>query len=342
MREINADNALAYLREARRIDEITPASVRELTGGVSNVVLRVDIDNQPPQIIKQCRERLRVARDWRAPLERIWVEVESLERLSDLLPVGAVPHVLFKDEPNYLFAMSCAPEGSATWKESLMAGVADPRTTELAASLLASLHADEAAQRAQASRLADTSLFEHLRVDPYYRTVAKAHPDLQPAIDSLIRDMQATPERRFVHGDYSPKNMLLDPTGRLMLLDFECAHAGDPAFDLGFFLTHLFLKAFRARFLSLPAGPAAYLDLAYRFWTRYSADTAIDPTGARARLAARHLAACLMARLDGKSPVEYRHQFDQNQARQFAREALLSPRPMSVEQLIEKAQACLA
>ena len=72
--------------------------------------------------------------------------------------------------------------------------------------------------------------------------MARAHPDLQPAIDSLIHDMQATPARRFVHGDYSPKNMLIDPQGQLMLLDFECAHAGDPAFDLGFFLTHLFLK----------------------------------------------------------------------------------------------------
>ncbi len=342
MREIDASNALDYLREIGRLDHGQAASVRELAGGVSNIVLRVDAEGQPPYVLKQCRERLRVAMDWRAPLERIWVEVESLELLADLLPEGAVPRVLFLEEDDYLFAMTCASEGSATWKERLMAGVTDMATAEQAAVVLAALHSEEATSRAQAGRLADTSLFDHLRIDPYYRTVARAHPELQPEIDRLIRDMQTTPDRRFVHGDYSPKNMLLDPQGRLMLLDFECAHAGDPAFDLGFFLTHLFLKAFRSKFLSLPVSAAAYLDLVARFWTRYISDTATGPTDPRAARAARHLSACLLARLDGKSPVEYCNELNQVQVRQLARQALSSFSPVMIEQMLETAATHLA
>ncbi len=84
--------------------------VRELGGGVSNVVLRVDLEDRPPFVIKQCRERLRVAMEWRARLDRIWAERAALDVLGDLLPRGTVPEVLFEDRPNYLFAMTCAPK----------------------------------------------------------------------------------------------------------------------------------------------------------------------------------------------------------------------------------------
>ena len=94
--------------------------------------------------------------------------------------------------------------------------------------------------------LADTSLFDELRVDPYYRTAARRHPDLAPRIEALIAAMdRPDDERTLVLGDFSPKNILVH-AGGLILLDFECAHAGDPAFDLGFFLTHLMLKEIRA------------------------------------------------------------------------------------------------
>src|SRR5262245_47255306 len=109
MRELNPDNTAAYLRETGRVPDAAEILVRELGRGVSNVVLRVDAAGREPFVIKQCRERLRVAMEWRARLDRIWAERAALDVLSDILPRGEVPEVLFEDRAEYLFAMSCAP-----------------------------------------------------------------------------------------------------------------------------------------------------------------------------------------------------------------------------------------
>ena len=109
MRELTALNTAEYLRDSERVSRSAEVHVRELTGGVSNIVLRVDTSGRPPIVIKQCRERLRVAMEWHARLERIWTEQAALELLGAVLPEGTVPRIEFEDRPNYLFAMTCAP-----------------------------------------------------------------------------------------------------------------------------------------------------------------------------------------------------------------------------------------
>ena len=99
MREITAETAADYLRESGRVPDRAEIDVRELSGGVSNIVLRVDVPGKPPFVIKQCRERLRVAMDWRARLDRIWTERATLDLLHSILPEGTVPTVLFEDRP---------------------------------------------------------------------------------------------------------------------------------------------------------------------------------------------------------------------------------------------------
>ncbi len=246
MREIDAATAADYLRETGRVPGGAGFSVRELSGGVSNIVLRVDVDGHSPFVIKQCRERLRVAMEWLAPLDRIWTESATLGVLEEILPEGSVPRVLFEDRPNYLFAMTCAADDAVTWKSLLMEGSADPEIAGRLGTILGTIHEEARTHPALRGTLADTSLFEELRVDPYYRTVARRHPDLAPRIEALIAAMdRPVGERTLVLGDFSPKNILVH-AGGLVLLDFECAHAGDPAFDLGFFLTHLVLKEIRA------------------------------------------------------------------------------------------------
>src|SRR4051794_31158567 len=116
MRELNAENTALYLRETGRAPREEAIVVKELTGGVSNVVLRAQVAGQPPIVIKQCRESLRVAMEWHARLDRIWAERATLDVLAAILPAGMVPEVLFEDRPNYLFAMTCAPDDSVTWK----------------------------------------------------------------------------------------------------------------------------------------------------------------------------------------------------------------------------------
>jgi 5-methylthioribose kinase len=323
MREIDAETAVDYLRETGRVPEGAEIEVRELSGGVSNIVLRVDISGQPPFVIKQCRERLRVAMEWRAPLDRIWTESATLGVLHDILPEDMVPRVLFEDRPNYLFAMTCAPDDSVTWKSLLMDGRVDPELAARLGAVLGTIHADGSTHPALRGRLADTSLFDQLRVDPYYRTVAKRHPDLAPKIEALIAAMDLpTEERTLVLGDFSPKNILVH-RGGLVLLDFECAHAGDPTFDLGFFLTHLLLKEVRV-VAAVDTDSPRYLGLTRDFWDAYLRRRDLGPTDTAAliRRTNRHTAACCLARVDGKSPVEYLDERGQALARSFARRAV--------------------
>ena len=302
MRELTSENAADYLRETGRIAPGVPASVRELSGGVSNVVLRIEVEGRPPFVVKQCRERLRVAVEWRARLDRIWVEHAVLRVLGELLPPGAVPALLFEDRGEYLFAMTCAPDDSETWKARLLRGDADPAVAARLGDWLATIHANAPGHPARDPMLADTSLFDELRVDPYYRTTARAHPRLASRFDALIAAMDLPAGRRaLVQGDFSPKNILVH-AGGLVLLDFECAHLGDPGFDLGFFLSHLALK--RIHGVVDDRGFHALVD---GFLGAYF-DRLGDRLGPPDELTARgiaHTAACLLARVDGKSPVEY-------------------------------------
>jgi 5-methylthioribose kinase len=327
MREIDATTAADYLRDAGWIPNGAEVLVRELSGGVSNIVLRVDLSGKPPFVLKQCRERLRVPMEWRARLDRIWTEHAALEVLRAILPERVVPEILFEDRRNYLFAMTCAPDDAVTWKTHLMAGRVDPTVATRLGTILGTIHAEAPGHPALRGTLSDTSLFDELRVDPYYRTVAQAHPDLAPRIDALI-DLMDRPEdeRTLVLGDFSPKNILVH-SGGLILLDFECAHAGDPAFDLGFFLTHLLLKVIRAALQNSNSdrGPD-YLELARLFWNSYLARRNLN-LEVRSELVPRailHTAACCLARVDGKSPVEYLDVHGQAVARSFARELLQS------------------
>jgi 5-methylthioribose kinase len=323
MQELTWENTILYLRETGRLPDRTGAEVRELGGGVSNIVLRVDVDGQPPFVIKQCRERLRVAMDWRARLDRIWAERAALDVLTAILPPGTVPQVLFEDRPNYLFAMTCAPDDSATWKTHLMDGRVDPRIASRLGTILATIHAAAWRHPLLRQTLADTSLFDELRVDPYYRTIARGHGRLAPKIDALIAAMdRPADERTLVLGDFSPKNILVH-SGGLILLDFECAHAGDAAFDLGFFLSHLLLKAIHAAGRS-PGSSRQFVELTLPFWDEYvkRAGQGQWQTKDLIPRSIEHAAACVLARVDGKSPVEYLDAAGQDRARRLAIQAL--------------------
>jgi 5-methylthioribose kinase len=145
-------------------------------------------------------------------------------------------------------------------------------------------------------------VFDQLRLDPYYRATALANPLAAPALERLI-DSVWEHACCLVHADFSPKNLLVY-SGGLMMVDFETGHYGDPAFDLGFFLSHLVLKAFYRAPNHEPL-----LALTERFWDAYRVGMpASRPQTDYADLVARaiqNFAGCAWARLDGKSKIEY-------------------------------------
>jgi 5-methylthioribose kinase len=334
MHEIDATNAADFLRAAGRVAADEPVVVRELAGGVSNVVLLVTLPARGEQfVLKQARGRLRVKEDWRCSIERIWREVEVLRVCGDVLQakpvskarfVPRVPEFLWEDRENYCYAMTAAPEEHRTWKEMLLEG----RSTDslfIAATcgrLLGRLHAGTWRNAKLATQLGDRSFFDQLRLDPYYRHAAKVHSDLARPLLSLVESVLDN-RLCLVHGDFSPKNLLIS-CGQALLIDFEVGHFGDPAFDLGFFLTHLIAKAVRAR-----EQCRKYLLLVGVFWHFYcrelqtvTSSSELDDLQQRMML---NLAGCLLARADGKSPLEYLTDVERNVVRTLGREWLVDP-----------------
>jgi 5-methylthioribose kinase len=297
MIEIGLGNVRDYLVQHQLLDPRSEPEISEMAWGISNVVLRVDLP-AGGFVLKQSLPKLRVADDWQFDRRRTLIERDCMVLLSQLLPVGSVPTALFCDEENFVLVMSQAPAGGVLWKQALMEGDIDVGATERAGELLASIHNLTAQDARTETLFSNQTTFIQGRVDPYHWTVAKAHPDLAPAIHRETDRMLAT-RLSLVHGDFSPKNIFVYPE-RLLLLDFEVAHLGDPAFDSAFCLTHFILKAFR-----FPDRASQYLDAAQVFWASYL--SAVQPSlsadiGANT---VRELACLLLARIDGKSKIEY-------------------------------------
>ena len=326
MLELGPDNLIDYLRDTGRLSpEIAARSSAEvLSGGVSNVVMRVSVPEGEDFVVKQSRAQLRTQAAWFSQPERIWRERDVLEVLSRVTPPGLVPKLLFEDRDNFLFAMEAIPREHIVWKSSLLEGEADASIGRRLGETLARIHAGTTGDSDLRERLGDRTIFDELRLDPFYRFVAERQPELRPALQRLIDETMAT-TTCLVLGDFSPKNILLVPSEsssdgerpRLVLVDFETGHFGDPAFDLGFFLSHLLLKTIKhARRAD------EFLEMVCEFWSAYR-EAGLQP--AREQQTVSHLAACMLARVDGKSTVDYLTSEAQAFVREVSRDWLLSP-----------------
>ena len=294
---LRAETACTYLRSAGRLPANSSCTAVVLGGGVSNEVVLVTHD-LGRWVLKQALPRLRVAEEWLADAGRSDVEGRCLQLLGGLLPEGAVPRFVFSDAAAHVFAMTAAPPDAVNLKEELLAGRVDPRAAATAGDLLGRTQAVTRGRADVADAFANKEPFRQLRIDPYYGAVARRHPDLADPILGAARAMLEGREC-LVHGDYSPKNMLARD-GSLTLLDFEVAHWGARAFDPAFFLNHLVLKS-----LHLPTHARALAEAARAFWSKLLAAAAWpDPEALEAEVLGQ-LGSLLLARVDGKSPVEY-------------------------------------
>jgi 5-methylthioribose kinase len=296
MIELTPDNALDYLRDRGWIST-GEAHVEALGGGVSNQVLRVETA-ETCFVVKQSRPQLRTRDAWYSDLDRVYREQEVMEALGPLLPPLTVPQVLFADRDNYAFAMSHAPEGAVSWKSELLAGQVDPALGERAGRVLGLMHEGSAREAEKFRAFADHVVYEQLRIDPFYRRIQERRPEVADEVGKIIEQM-LTLQEALCHGDYTPKNMLLHDRG-FMLVDYETAHFGDPTMDLGLFLAHLTLKAAR-----LPQRRHDYFRLMRAFCKGYREPAQFRPADELERRGVQHLGVCLLARIDGTSPVEY-------------------------------------
>jgi aminoglycoside phosphotransferase (APT) family kinase protein len=292
--------------------------VEALPGGVSSDIFRVDVSGRT-FCVKRALAKLKVAQDWQAPVSRNRSEVAWLRTVGALLPEH-VPALLGDDVEGGSFAMAWLPPTQyPVWKSLLRDGAIDDATAAAVGDVLGQVHAATADRPDIAAAFDNDAIFHPIRLEPYLLATGVAHPDMAARLAELAATTQAT-KRVLVHGDYSPKNILIGPRGPVVL-DAECAWFGDPAFDLAFVANQLLLKGvwrpqWRARYL---AALKALVD-AYRTHVRWEPWTALD-----ARTAAL-LPGLLLGRVDGRSPAEYiTTDADRDAIRRFARDHLLRP-----------------
>jgi len=306
------------LRHMALVSAHQSAVLTPLAGGVSSEIYRVDLPTGPA-CIKRALARLKVAADWRAPVERNRWEVEWMRIAGGIAP-AAVPAILGEDRATGCFAMAyLAPDTHPVWKDLLQRGNIDVATAAGIGHVLGRIHAATADRADIAARFPTDHIFHAIRLEPYLVATARAHPDLAARLNALVETTRTT-KRVLVHGDFSPKNLLIGPAGPV-ILDAECAWYGDPAFDLAFVLNHLLLKG-----AWLPQWRARYVDAYAALADAYFADVTWEAPASCEQRTAALLPGLMLARIDGKSPVEYLASESQKDAvRRFARSRLGDP-----------------
>jgi aminoglycoside phosphotransferase (APT) family kinase protein len=299
-----------------------------MAGGVSSDIWRIDLPSGPI-CIKRALAKLRVATDWQAPVERNIYEARWMRAASRAVP-HAAPELLGQDEATGTLAMTYLPTGSYTlWKAQLRDGQVDVAFAVSVASTLARIHAATAADPSVAGDFPTDSIFYDIRLEPYLKHTGRAYPALADRMRLLIETTQRN-KHALVHGDVSPKNILCGPAGPVFL-DAECAWWGDPAFDLAFCLNHLMLKC-----LWVPVARCALLESFHAMTEAYLPLVDWEPRAELETRSAHLLPALLLARVDGKSPVEYiTRDADRNKVRMVAQRLLADP----YDRLADVAQA---
>lgn len=312
--ELSPANAIEWLE--RYSGPLQDASAQELGGGVSNIVILVEARGMRA-VIKQSLGKLRVEKEWLSDRERIFREAAAMQFVEGRISGGRVPKLIAEDRENYAIAMEAAPGDPETWKSRLFAGDLDEAPARAAGRMLASLIRCSW-REAEARRIfGDTTVFDQLRVDPYYRFTAARCPAAAEYIRKLIEE-SASRRVSLTHGDWSPKNLLVAP-GETWAIDWEVIHFGDPSFDAGFLLNHLVLKS-----IARPQWKSGFEQLARVFLDELRAG--LPPDGEWiAEAALRHLPALLLARVEGKSPAEYLDDAGRERARSLALDLMRRP-----------------
>lgn len=300
------------LADAGTIGEVSP-----LSGGVSSDIATVQLPERTV-CIKFALEKLRVAEDWRAPVARNAAEYAWIEFAGSIVP-GCTPELLGRDEALNGFAMEfLTGDDIYLWKTALLSGTTSGDEGRKVGDVLGRIHAASVTDELDSTAFQNQQDFSDLRLDPFLLYTGSVHNELAGALARLA-ESQGETLLTLIHGDVSPKNILFR-NGRPVFLDAECATMGDPGFDVSFCLNHLALKAFHR-----PSDGQALLAEFSALWMSYSTHVDWEDVDKLERRICDLLPALMLARIDGKSPVEYLDRATRDVIRRFAKPLVLDP-----------------
>ena len=292
-----------------------PAEVEELTGGISNVVLAVKAGAKD-LVLKQALPQLKVAAVWKADQRRAIVEANGMKLLHSITPTS-VPELIDFDPEDFTLTMERLPRECTVWKSDLLSGVIKPEIGADLGKILATWHNFGADSKESRDAYMEDSLFDQLRVTPFYRAVAKVNPALDARIQELITEI-STQKISLVHGDFSPNNIMITGVNKPIVLDFEVMHTGNPVFDLGFVSAHLLCKYLRTED---PAHKNPLRETALAFIDSYAQACNIEV----AKSLPHHVAVIALARVEGVSPVNYLDEAGKARVQSVTKAALANP-----------------
>ena len=315
-----------YLFERGIIDPRSSVLIEPLAGGVSNSVLKIKSDNGE-FVLKQALPKLKVSGEWLSDVERTNIEKKALIFLQNIIP-GVTPKLVYEDEINFLLIMECASAGSVTWKSLLMNRDCDVVVARKIGQILGNLHQNTHDLIEAKSTFRNKEFFKQLRIEPYFVILKSKYPDLKKDIEQHI-ECCLDKEDALITADYSPKNILVCGNN-VMVIDFEVTHYGDSSFDLGFLTTHLILKSilFSKRSKDYYAVLKETLE-GYFSYVHFTSRAELE------KLAVQQLAWLLLARIDGKSPVEYITNEKEKKLIRFAAREILSSNIKRFEEVTE-------
>ncbi|MBN1855767.1 MAG: phosphotransferase [Dehalococcoidia bacterium] len=301
------------------VQDGSTAILTPLPGGIASDIWKVELPGDT-LCIKRALHKLKVKANWFVPVERNLYEWKYYEIAQQAAP-GVSPGLVAQDATAYLFVMQyLEPDRYPLWKNQLRDGGTDTAFARQVGTRLAAIHSYTAARITQlAEEFPTDAIFYASRMESYLEATARVHTDLAPRLAELIRTVMTT-KHVLVHGDVSPKNILNGPRGPVFL-DAECAFVGDPAFDLAFCLNHLMLKS-----LWNPAAHQGYAQCFAGLIDGYLGLVDWEPPEDVEARTAHLLPGLFLARIDGKSPVEYiTEEADRNLVRATARLLLRQP-----------------
>lgn len=328
---LTAETTAQFLRSRGLVPKESEPESKSLGGGVSNGVFRIEWDDEAV-VVKQPLPELDVDDEWPADIGRVHNEAAAARIYDNLVnETGfadlSVPAVRLEDRDEHILVLTAAPESARMWKSDLLQGQISPQIGATLGEFLSIAHEHATGNEEIRRQFSNYTPFEQLRLEPYHETVAERHRDVAPIVEREVNRLKNS-RTTLVHGDYSPKNVLVDDSGserRLWLLDFEVAHWGDPVFDIAFMLNHLCIKSVYNEERS-----EKYVSTAEAFWSAYTNDAEPD---ALERSVVTELGVLMLARVDGKSPVEYVQRSSTKQRLRRLAKRLLTEDDTTLEEL---------
>lgn len=316
------ESLLPSILEDAGITATGDLEVWPLAGGVSSDIVRVKLPDGREFCAKRALRKLRVTEDWQVPTERNHFEAAWF-RLANAIVPDSAPAVLGEDRQRGIALLAfLPPDKYVLWKDELLAGRYDPSVSRSVANVIGRIHTATLMDSKVAMEFATDALFDALRLAPYLRTISARHPEIASQVLACLETTRST-KIALVHGDLSPKNILVNRRdAHPVILDAECAWYGDPVFDVAFCLNHLVLKSIHMPMLAEPL-----LSQAREFFGLWLAHFPPEMQGALEMRTATLLPCLMLARVDGKSPVEYLTPPSQQLVRDIAIPLIRQPPP---------------